>query len=85
MTNILRDIAIGSVIAAATALVLFNLVHPAKGQQNNIFEDQYVLCSFEGECFTFNQDDYLSKSQIEEFQLFFNNDMDTYSMEDLIQ
>jgi hypothetical protein len=51
--------------------------------QSGIYEDQYILCNFEEECFTFNQDDYLSRAQTEEFQLFFNNDMDTYSISDL--
>lgn len=61
------------------------LMHKVKAQEATIFEDQYVLCNFEGKCFTFNQDDYLSKPQIEEFQIFFDNNMDTYSMEDLTQ
>lgn len=52
-------------------------------QTTGIYEDQYVLCNHELVCFTFNQDDYLSNSQIEEFQLFFNNDMDTYYIEEL--
>jgi hypothetical protein len=60
------------------------LMHKVNAQQAGIYEDQYILCSFEGECFTFNQDDYLSKPQIEEFQIFFDNDMDTYSIEDAL-
>jgi hypothetical protein len=70
-------------IIAAIVAVIGQVMHRVNAQQNNIFEDQYVLCNFEGECFTFNQDDYLKKSQIEEFQLFFNNDIDTYTIEDL--
>jgi hypothetical protein len=59
------------------------LMHKANAQQKSIYEDQYILCNFEGKCFTFNQDDYLSKPQIEEFQIFFDNNMDTYSIEDM--
>jgi hypothetical protein len=78
MNKIIKLLIIASFVAAIGLLM-----HKVNAQQNNIFEDQYVLCNFEGKCFTFNQDDYLHKSQIEEFQLFFNNNMDTYSIEDL--
>jgi hypothetical protein len=82
MNTIIKLLIIASFVAAIG--LLMHKVN-AYGQQATIFEDQYVLCNFEGKCFTFDQDDYLSKPQIEEFNLFFNNDMDTYSMEDLTQ
>jgi hypothetical protein len=80
MNKIIKLLIIASFVAAIGLLM-----HKANAQQNNIYEDQYVLCNFEGKCFTFNQDDYLGKAQIEEFQIFFDNNMDTYSMEDLTQ
>lgn len=50
---------------------------------NAIYEDQYTLCNFDKECFDFNRDDYLSNSQIDEFELFYDNNMDTYDIDDL--
>ena len=76
-----------AMISSMIITALLALVFLAEGAQAQtvpgIHEDQYIMCNFEGKCYTINQDDWLSRAQVEDFNIMFDNDMDTYDIEDI--
>lgn len=67
-----------SSLVTMAALTLFQCV-------NAIFEDQLIACNFENECVTINVDDYLDKDKADKLWSQYENDIDTFSIEDLTQ
>lgn len=48
-----------------------------------IYEDQFIVCTFEHECTVINTDDYMTHKKSNDLWISFNNDLDTFSIEDL--
>lgn len=74
---------IGFIASALFLIYAINSVYGQTGTIEGIQEDQLAITNFEGETFVINADDYLTEDQINEFWIFYNNDMDTFNVEDL--
>lgn len=70
-----------TVFGALVAALLGSLV--AYGQQSGIYEDQLIVCNFEAVCQIIDIDDYIDYYEQDKLWNNFNNDLDTFDMEEL--
>lgn len=81
--NVIAGISFAAMILVLVAGFIGASLIPAYGQTAGIHEDQFIVCNFEAKCVIINTDDYMTKQASNDLWISFNNDLDTFDMEDL--
>lgn len=66
-----------------TILTTIQIVNGELIPKSDINEDQIIACNFESKCVTLDIDDFMNQDKRDHLWSIYNNDIDTYSVEDL--